>query len=301
MGGFDDCVLKGSVFWRFAGVLLFALSGLGTGAGSAAEAGVGAGGRGGSAAQQAFKEGESIVRFPKMPDQAAPEEVKARVHCTEEPAALDPEGDTFVVHVPKGYRGTEPWGLVVWVSPSDSGRPPQEWLRVLEERRLLWVGAQKAGNPRNIFARMQLALCANAGMRERFRVDGRRVYVSGFSGGGRVASILGVAWADMFSGSVPMMGVNFFTDLPAADGKRVYAPQYIPDDMVLGIARERTRHVLVTSEKDFNRADTRIVFEKGYQQEGFRRVDLLEVPGIGHALPGGEWFAKALELLEKAR
>ncbi|MEK0446313.1 MAG: hypothetical protein RLZZ399_1634 [Verrucomicrobiota bacterium] len=245
-----------------------------------------------------FVTGESRQRFSVLPVQASAEEVKARLHCQENPGSFDPGADTFTVHVPSEYRHETAWGVLVWISPSDSARIPAPWLAVLAQKRLLFVGAEKAGNPRNILDRIRLAVSANVAMRERFHVDGRRVYVAGFSGGGRVASMLGVAWADMFSGSLPMMGVNFYTDLPSADGRRLHPPQYIPDDTVLEIAKGRTRHVLITSEKDFNRADTRIVFEKGYRQEGFSHVGLLEIPGLGHGMPPAEWLDRALTALD---
>ena len=245
--------------------------------------------------------GPSLTQFPKIPVQAGPAEVKARLHCIENPTPLPPAKDTFQLVVPKNYRPDERWGVLVWVSPSDSPRIPPEWEEVLVRHRLLFVGAVKAGNNRNILERIQLAVVASAGMRERFRIDERRVYVSGFSGGGRVASMLGVAYADMFTGVASFMGVNFYTDLPSADGKKLYPPQFIPDEEVLEIAKRRSRFVLVSSERDFNRADTRIVWEQGFKKEGFPAVAYLEVPGIGHLLPSAEWFEKALQFLEGPR
>ena len=242
--------------------------------------------------------GASTTQFSKMPVQAGPAEVKARLHCIENPGPLDAGKDNFQLLVPKTYRAEDRWGVFVWISPSDSARVPQEWEEVLAKRRLLFVGALKAGNSRSILDRIRLAVCASAGMRERFTVDERRVYVSGFSGGGRVASMLGVAYADMFTGVASFMGVNFYTDLPSADAKKLYPPQFIPDEQVLEIAKRRSRFALVSSEKDFNRADTRIVWEQGFKKEGFPAVAYLEVPGIGHSLPPADWLEKALQFLD---
>jgi hypothetical protein len=245
--------------------------------------------------------GQSVIQFKNIPVQAGPPEVKERLHCIETPTALDPARDAFQLVVPKTYRPDQRWGVLVWISPSDSARIPQEWADVLAKRRLLFVGAMKAGNSRNILERIQLAVLASAGMRERFPVDERRVYVSGFSGGGRVASMLGVAYADMFTGAASFMGVNFYTDLPSADGKKLYPPQFIPDEQVLEIAKRRSRFVLVSAEKDFNRSDTRTVWEQGFKKEGFPAVAYLEVPGIGHSMPPAEWLEKALQFLDGPR
>src|SRR5207248_2287400 len=113
----------------------------------------------------------------------------------------------------------EAWGLFIWISASDAPRIPADWEAVLAARKLLFIGAVQSGNKRDILDRIRLAIDANVGMRKRCRIDGRRVYVSGFSGGARVASMVGVAFADLFSGAMPFMGVNFYTELPAGDGK----------------------------------------------------------------------------------
>jgi hypothetical protein len=242
--------------------------------------------------------GESVLTFPSAPPQAAADEVKARLHSIENPPPFTPSNESVVLHLPPSYTPSEPHGLLIWISPTDSPRLPKDWLEVLAKKQIIFAGANRCGNARNIFDRIRMAVTINAEIRKQLHIDGRRVYAAGFSGGGRVASMLGVAWADMFSGSVPFMGVNFYTDLPSADGRKTYAPQYIPDDSVLELAKRTTRHVLVTADQDFNRADTNIVFEKGFRAEGFANVQLLQVPDIGHKMPSAAWFEKALQLLE---
>lgn len=56
--------------------------------------------------------------------------------------------------------------------PGDTAAIPADWELVLAARKLLFVGALKSGNPRNIFDRVRLAVAANTAMRERFNVDG---------------------------------------------------------------------------------------------------------------------------------
>lgn len=245
--------------------------------------------------------GESTISFQSVPSQAEPEEVKARLHAIENAPPFNPAKESVILHLPPSYTPTQPHGLLIWISPTDSPRIPKDWLEVLAKKHMIFAGANRCGNPRNIFDRIRMAVTINTEIRKQLNIDGRRVYAAGFSGGGRVASILGVAWADMFSGSIPFMGVNFYTDLPSADGRKTYAPQYIPDDSVLALAKGATRHVLVTSDQDFNRADTHIVFEKGYRAEGFTNVQLLQIPDIAHKMPSAAWFEKALHLLEPDR
>ena len=136
-----------------------------------------------------FTAGKSTVSFTALPKQAEPDEVKWRLHSVEQPGAFDLAKEKFQLIVPATYQHTEKWGVFIWISPGDTAAIPADWEPVLAARKLLFVGALKSGNPRNIFDRVRLAVAANLAMRERFNVDGRRVYVSGHSGGGRVATV----------------------------------------------------------------------------------------------------------------
>jgi hypothetical protein len=247
-----------------------------------------------------FAPGVHTIRFSESAEQSAADEVKWRMHSVENPGPFDITHEQFQLVIPKNYQSLEQWGLFIWISPSDNPRVPPEWEAVLAARKLLFVGAMKSGNPRNIFDRIRMAIDANVGMRKRYRIDPKRVYVSGFSGGARVASMMGVAYADLFTGAMPFMGVNFYTDLPAENGKQ-YGPNYIPDDQALEIAKKRCRYVLVTGEKDFNRFETHSAEENGFRKEGFASVISIEVPGIGHAMPGAAWLEKGLEFLDTGK
>jgi hypothetical protein len=145
---------------------------------------------------------------------------------------------------------------------------------------------------------MQLAVDAAFNMRRRFNISPRRVYLSGVSGGGRVASMVGVAYADVFSGTFPIVGANFYKPIPAPGGRH-YPPTFAPVGTILAGAKKRNRFVLLTGSKDFNRENTKDVYRRGFKAEGFRHVLYLEVPDMGHALPSGEWFARGLDFLDQ--
>jgi predicted peptidase len=137
-------------------------------------------------------------------------------------------------------------------------------------------------------------------LRTLYNVDGRRVYVSGFSGGSRVASMLGVAFGEMFSGTLCFMGVNFYTDTQGTDGK-TYRLDYIPDDDVLSLAKKYCRYAFVTGTKDFNRPNTYGVLENGFKKEGFVNARVFDIPDQGHAPPSAAWLKKALDYLDEGK
>ena len=244
--------------------------------------------------------GTHTIRFAESALQSSADEVKRRLHAIETPGPFDIAKEQFQLVIPKNYQPAEPWGLFIWISASDSPRIPAEWEAVLASRRLLFVGAIQSGNKRDLFDRVRLAIDANVGLRKRYRIDDRRVYVSGFSGGARVASMIGVAFADLFTSTMPFMGVNFYTELPAADGQR-FGLSYLPDDDVLEIAKTKCRFVLVTGEKDFNRINTHAAEVHGFRKEGFTRILCLEVPALGHAMPDASWLEKGLDFLDEGK
>lgn len=241
-----------------------------------------------------------VVKFAESPPQSAlPEQVKFRVSALEDPGPYDVTKEEFEVLVPKTYDADTPHGLFIWIGAGGPGIP-KEWDAVLAEKDIIFIAARNSGNKRDIFDRMRLAIDANVNMRSLYNIDGRRVYVSGHSGGSRVASNLGVCWGDMFSGAICFMGVNFYTDLAAEDGK-VYGLSYLPNEEVLALSKKFCRYALVTAENDFNLANTRAAFSEGFQKEGFENVKLFEVPDHGHGIPNAEWLSEALDFLDEGK
>ncbi len=246
-----------------------------------------------------FQSGASDVTFEKSaPDLCEPEELKARFRVKENAGPYDVSKEKFRLVVPKSYAHTAKWGLFVYINAGDDPGLPAEYEPVLEKHKLIAVAAYRSGNGRNIFDRFRLAIDGAFNTSKRFNIDPARMYVSGFSGGGRTASMLAVAYADLFSGAVPLCGVNFYTEIPSEPGK-VWPPVYIPVDEALKIAKPKGKYVLVTGEKDMNLKNTRAVYEHGFKKEGFKNVLLLEVPGMAHSAPPAEWMEKALAFLDK--
>ena len=250
------------------------------------------------AAKAAIKPGEwSAVTFDRSVPLGESIQLKLRMHAAETPGMFDVSQEQYQILVPKGYKKTEPHGLFVWVSPGNSVGLPKEWEAVLAEKKLIAIGARNSGNDRAVFDRMRLALDANDNLRSLYTVDDRRVYVSGFSGDGRVASMLGVTYADMFTGALCFMGVNFYEPTFDVAKKEVFQARYIPNDEILALAKQECRYVMVTGEKDFNLPNTQAVFE-AFKASGFKAVEMFNVPGLGHKAPAAEWLKKGIEFLD---
>ncbi len=243
----------------------------------------------------------STITFSESPPHSDALEIKLRLHAAETPPAYDVAKESFDILLPKNYRASEPHGVFIWISASDKPSIPADWEAALAEKKLIFIGAHKSGNPRSIFDRMRLAIDANYSVRRIANIDPARVYLSGFSGGARVASMLSVCYADLFPGTICCMGVNFYTDITSLDGKQLFLISYIPHDDFTKIAKTQCRFVLVTGEKDFNLINTQAVFENGFKKEGFKSVELMNIPAQGHSPPNAEWLKKAIEFLDKKK
>jgi predicted esterase len=249
----------------------------------------------------AIKPGEwSVITFQQSVPLGEPAQLKMRMHSIETPGLFDVSQEQYQILVPKGYKKTEPHGLFIWVSAGNGVSLPKEWEAVLADKKLIAIGARNSGNNREVFDRMRLALDANDNLRNQFNVDDRRVYVSGFSGGSRVASMLGVTYADMFTGALCFMGVNFYEPTFDKAKQEVFQARYIPNDEVLALAKQECRYVMVTGEKDFNLINTQAVFD-AFKSSGFKAVEMFNIPGQGHQPPAAEWLKKGIEFLDQGK
>lgn len=191
------------------------------------------------------------------------------------------ESIEWEIYVPESYDPDKPAGLMVYVSPTDSGRMPARWKDVMETSNVIWIGANDSGNRIRAGRRATYAMVAPAVVAREYRVDAARVYVSGFSGGGRVASMVAPEYPQVFKGAVFICGVNSWDNHTRAQLDAVQA----------------NRYVFLTGTKDFNRAETRSVY-RSYRRAGVSNVLLMDISGMDHSLPSAPKFAEAIAFLD---
>ena len=110
--------------------------------------------------------------------------------------------ERFTVYVP-AQRPPKGFGLLVFVPPWQDARLPAGWSTVLDRYGFIFVSAEKSGNPESVFGRREpLAVLAAANIMALYPVDPERVYISGFSGGSRVALRIALAYPDVFRGAM---------------------------------------------------------------------------------------------------
>lgn len=207
------------------------------------------------------------------------------------PHVLDLSQERLDAYVPR-QQPAEGYGVLVFIPPTPSWQVPRSYIAVLEARGIIWVAARKSGNAQNVFERrMPLALHALAWAEAHYRINPKRRYISGFSGGGRVAQRVALAFPDVFSGAMLIAGSD-----PLDENGAV-----IPSPDLFRLFQTRTRIAHVTGANDLvNRAHdrrTRDVMQRYCVAHLFKHVQ----SRTDHWIPPKRGFAKALADIDLER
>jgi len=171
-------------------------------------------------------------------------------------------------------------GLFVYVSPLPSGRIDSRWRDVMDQQNLIYIGADDSGNKVPVNRRVILASMAVKALAQQVSFDSKHIMISGFSGGGRVASILASQYPEAFTGALYICGVNFW--------KKSQTPMV--DRLI------KNRFVFLTGSRDFNLNETRRIYRR-YVKAGATHSKLMVIPHMSHEHPDARNLTEALDFL----
>ena len=186
------------------------------------------------------------------------------------------------VAVDDSYDPRKPPGVLVYISPSNSGKIPRHWLRLLASHNLIWVAANRSGNRIQVARRSTFAVLGAALSAKLYEIDGRRVYLAGFSGGARVSGLVAASYPTLFRGGIYVGGAESW-----GQGDR-------PDKLE---SMQRNRYVFLVGSEDANRVVARTVHTK-YLRAGIDQLSMMVVRRLGHELPDTRHMANALDFLD---
>jgi hypothetical protein len=172
-------------------------------------------------------------------------------------------------------------GVIVFVSPTDSGEPPKGWLELLQQKHLSWIAAEGFGNRLPSAQRVLVAVMGLSLAQRSAALDRKRIYIGGMSGGGRIASMTAPRFPQLFSGGLYIVGANF----------------WMPDDDQLRQQAARNRYVFITGNEDFNRLDMKGVFSR-YRKKGLTSSLLMDLRDYAHQYPNVEQLTQAIDFLD---
>lgn len=183
------------------------------------------------------------------------------------PAGYDATKQRYQIHVPKLVRRDRPAPLVLFISPSDQPSGLAAWQSVCDQGGVLFVSPFAAGNNVPAGQRIRVILDVLDDVRRHYRVDSEQTYLSGFSGGGRMACAIAFALPEYFGGVVPMCGTN-------PPPGQAFLRHRLQDRLAVA---------LVTGATDFNRKENEAYMAPWLDDLGIQSR-LWVVPKMGHAV-----------------
>lgn len=216
------------------------------------------------------------------------------------PDSISMLGGQARIYLPADGQVDRTWGLIVWISPADNDELPAAYRRVFQRLKLIVITPLDAGNNVSVTDRLSLAVRSAEYASRTYPFERRRLYVSGFSGGGRCASWLGVLYPDLFQGAMPICGCDYFRPMPVPNnpGKLWPADYRPPPGNLLRLAKKNVRFALLTAQYDDNRLQTKTLYTHGFLRDRFEHVTYLEAPNLGHEPPLAGWIERGIRAME---
>ncbi|MFG0314148.1 MAG: prolyl oligopeptidase family serine peptidase, partial [Phycisphaerales bacterium] len=207
--------------------------------------------------------------------------------------------ETCHVRLPRDFDPRRASGVLVWISPTPSGRIPDVLGPACDELGLIAVGVDRNGNKREITDRLQNHLDSIETLAQRARIDRERIYLTGMSGGGRCSGILLLAFPDVFAGAVPIVGLDTYHNAPT--GRRgQYWPSTVGKPAGKWMRLLRTRRIRsITGSADFNEPE--MVVRTGLLQEDGCDAEIDVIEGMAHTMPNASQFERALDWVDEPR
>lgn len=234
---------------------------------------------GGVAAADSDKPRTGYFRF-----EMTPVEMVGEANAESFAPTLPPdEPISWQLYVPPEYDPANPPGVVVFVSSIRRGGPPRAWNPTLEERNLIWIGANGDGSKVNATLRILKAIIAPFALRQDYVIDFSRSYIAGYADGGRIASIVMTTRPEQYKGGVYLGAADVWDEAPAK----------------IELIREN-RHAFVVGTNDPRLKDMLRAFSS-FKSAGVDNAELIKIRNWANRFPPPEYFGRAIDYLDAER
>jgi predicted esterase len=187
---------------------------------------------------------------------------------------------TYELYVPPKLSSRNLVSLVLFVPPSNRSNIVRVWKDAATKHSVILAGVHEAGNGVAMPKRVRAVMDVLDDVRRRFNVDPDKTYISGYSGGGRVACSIAFALPEYFGGVIPVCAGGSLRQEP-------WLRQRVIDR--LSIAQ-------LTGESDFNRGECERLHQTEMDEIGVRCKTWV-TPKLGHEVPGSAVLDEALTWL----
>lgn len=199
-------------------------------------------------------------------------------------AGYDSTKQRFDLYLPPRKNAKQPIPAIVFVSPGDDSGGWKAFEPTCTKLGVAFIAVRGAGNNVPPPKRVRIVLDCLDEVRRQVPLDPDRTYLAGFSGGGRIACLIGFALPEHFGGVLPLCAAGDLRDEPWLRHR----------------AADRLSAALVTGATDFNRGEVEQWRGPLWRDLGIRTRVWVQ-PGLGHAVPSAATLGQAVAWLEEDR
>lgn len=175
---------------------------------------------------------------------------------------------TYERFVPPAYTSKTAWPVVLFISPGNGPAGWKEWEATCKKQGILFASPCAAGNDTSGKRRARIVLDVLDDLRRHYNIDPDRTYISGHSGGARMAGAIAFALPEYFGGVIPVCA-----------GVELRKEPWLRHRV-----RDRLSIIFLTGEQDFNRAECER-YRAPILADFGARTEVRVAPKIGHAIP----------------
>lgn len=197
-------------------------------------------------------------------------------------AGYDSIKQQYELFVPADYNPKKTYPVVLFINAGDGPAGWSQWQSVFQQQEAIFASPYGAGNNCPMPKRVRIVMDVLDDVRRTYRTDPDRTYISGFSGGGRVACAIAFALPEYFGGVIPVCA-----------GGDLREESWLRKRVI-----DRLSLALLTGENDFNRGEVERFRGTMFSELGLRSKVWVE-PKMGHGIPGSERFAEVFRWLEE--
>ena len=197
------------------------------------------------------------------------------------PGDYDSKKQQYELFVPPTYDPKQSYPLVLFISPGNGPGGWKEWEPVCKQANAIFAAPYGAGNDVDFKKRVRIVLDVLDDLRRNYNIDPDRTYLTGFSGGGRIAGHIGFSLPEYVGGVAPICATGDLRD-----------ETWLQHRMI-----DRLSVALVTGDTDFNRGECERLKGPWLTDMGVR-TKVFVTPKLGHGVPGGAALAEVFKWLE---
>ena len=195
----------------------------------------------------------------------------------------DSTKQSYEFFLPTRKDAKQPIGAIVFISTSDEPSGWKSYQSVCKQLGLAFIGPRGAGNNVPSPKRARIVLDCFDDVRRQVPLDHDRTYISGVSGGGRMACGIGFAHPEYFGGILSV----------------VAGGDIRPEPWLRHRAIDRLSIALITGTTDFNRGEVERWLGPYWKGIGIRSK--VWVANMGHTMPPAATLLEAVKFLDEGR